>query len=157
MNKFWLYVTALMLACFACTTNKVVDINDLEKKQTFIKIIGFIKTNQIDSIIKYYPYQPDSIYFNYTVRNAKLVIDKSNSTIVIDSIFIKDSSYVLDQNAYFYNYFLRFYKDSVYSGSIGMHFFDNLNNIVSVISVDINAEMDTTGLLETIMKMSESK
>jgi hypothetical protein len=163
MNRYLL----CLLILTSCSEKKAVDINDLEKKQTFIKILGFVKANRIDSVRKYYPYQyeNDSAGFNNTMQNAKIMMDECNSGIVMDSIFIIDSSYVLSENKYFHDYYLRFYKDTIYLGGIKMDFFGNMNNCVSVIQTDKHlnaAEMNDlvdslNATAEKILKESEKE
>ena len=147
MNKHLLWLLFPIMT--GCSIKKVADINDFEKKKTFIKIIGFIKTNQTDSLKKYYPYkfEDDSVGFNNTILNTKMIINNSNSSISVDSIFIIDSSFVLSEKQYFHDYYLRFYKDTIYSGGIKMDFYRNMNNCVSVIQayniVDIHSLVDS--------------
>ncbi len=157
MSKQLFYFLVLML--IGCSAKKSIDINDFEKKQTFIKILGFIKTYQVDSIREYYPYQyeNDSIGFLYTMANIDLLMNASNSIISQDSIFIKDSSFVLSEKVYFHKYYLRFYKDRVCLGGVGMDFYDTLSKLVSVIQNDFNViPVDTAGFTEIMKKMSKN-
>ncbi len=165
MNSYLLCFLILILT--SCSEKKVVDINDIEKKQTFIKILGFVKAHQIDSVRKYYPYQyeDDSAGFNNTMQNAKMMMNESNSGIMMDSIFIIDSSYVLSEKKYFHDYYLRFYKDTIYLGGIKMDFFGNMNNCVSEIETDkylnaaqMNDLVDSlSAIAEKILKESKKE
>jgi PAS domain S-box-containing protein len=127
--------------------------NDLEKKQTFIKILGFIKSNQIDSIKQYYPFGiDDTAGFNNRIQTANIIMGKSNSRIIMDSIFIADSSFVLSENKSFHDYCLRFYKGTACLGDIRMDFFANINNSVSVIRADIH--LSETGMTNMINRIN---
>src|SRR6185312_8295929 len=127
----------ILFILLSLSGKKATNINEAEKKKTFIKIAGFAKLNQVDSLKEYLPdqYEDDSADFSINIDNAKLLFKNSNFHYTVDSIKLTDSSFVLGVNAEIYYYSLIFCQDTVYEGSITIGFYGAVSDQAANISV----------------------
>ena len=126
-------VAVLLMVLFSCSSSKRENINVTQKKRTFIKILGFLKGKNTDSLTAYLPleYSKENDQKDFTMRNideASYIVSHSTKETLKDSILIVDST-VLNIPKPLYHYSCNFYNDSGYVGNIKMTFYGNENNL----------------------------
>ncbi len=123
----------LCLSCKSTPSNRHYS-DDYKRKQTFIKIISFLKINQIDSVKSYVlnHVDNDSGYFDRQMSTAnKIIMDSSPRFITADSIKITDSSFIT--NSWLYNYSINFFDSgSKKVGSITLSFYNNTDKAINL-------------------------
>jgi len=139
----------VFIAFLAACVNK----NDVQKKETIIKMVDFIKLDKMDSLKYYFAFEMsyDSDRLFSTLALADSFIKKSNVKIIADSIKCRDSSYVLTEKLYMYDYTLPFYHDKQYLGSVNIGFHGNQNNIP--ILIDAIPYVDEDELVNDLNKI----
>lgn len=145
MKKIFLSVLIVLVSCNAQSHAKP-DI----KKDTFYKILGYLKSNQIDSIKKYVIVD-DTSFFAYNVRCGNTIM-KEQSEPNIDSIKLLDSTDVNGIEVYKYN--LNFYKGDSSAGNIEMRFLNDtaIAQLFCHPPVNIVVDVDTNAILESLKK-----
>jgi hypothetical protein len=159
-NKCFIFslLSFTIVAFYSCKNSEVKEVinnNEVEKKKTFIKIVGFLKEKKMDSLKPYFLY--DSLRQKEFVLNniaeGSYIASHSDETLISDSIKIKDSVIVQSLGQPIYKYYLRFYKDTSYVGIITMSFYSNKNDSPKNLFAErkFDTEIDTVGLLNEVM------
>jgi hypothetical protein len=157
-NKCSIFIMALvaLTAFYSCLNERknASNNNEVEKKKTFIKMVNFLKERNIDSLKPYFLTdslsQTELVY--HIIDECSYILSHSDATITLDSIKIRDTLMVQSVGLPIYKYYLRFYRDTAYVGTIEMLFFSNVNDSARNLFAErkLDFQIDTTGLLEEI-------
>jgi len=139
INKLAICIVILIAINFSCKSEfheKNEQSPDAIRKETFMKVLKFLKERNRDSI-RYYiinHIDNDTTLFNYSTRDAaELLKIGAQNLIVKDSIKLEDS--IFDSREWTYQYEMQFYNRSKENiGYVNMSFYKNNDRVVNMSS-----------------------
>lgn len=123
LNKCCCAFFCCLFILISCQNIKEPPNSTLERKRKFIKVIGILKGDNMDSIKKYIvnALPADTINYIYGIKSAQRVINSSNNKQVIDSIVQTYSVFYGGDSLFTYR--LNFYDSlNVFTGTVEMSF-----------------------------------